>query len=283
MRRQDRSQTWRRASRLLVLGMVGFVLLGLPGAYASAAVAPHLTLSSSHGKGHGGSGGGGSGCTGGTTTTTSSTNWAGYAAETCLSSPAKGAVTFVQGTWTQPSVTCGSTNTYSAFWVGIDGYSDGTVEQTGTEADCSGGVATYSAWYEMYPKAPVTLQITISPGDSITASVAYASGSFTLTLKDTTTGQQFTTTILDRHADRTSAEWIAEAPYSGGVLPLADFGVVDFTGCTATLEGVNGPISDSSWQNAQINMVDSSGNLKASTSSLASGGESFSVTWEAST
>src|SRR5438874_2260156 len=76
-----------------------------------------------------------------------STNWSGYAVQTNLQSPQRDAVTDVKGQWQVPQVSCGAGNTYSSVWVGIDGYSDGTVEQTGTEQDCSGGQAKYSAWY----------------------------------------------------------------------------------------------------------------------------------------
>src|SRR5262245_57953564 len=82
-----------------------------------------------------------------------STNWSGYAN---TSSTTK--FTDVKGTWTQPTATCTSRETsYSSFWVGIDGDTTNSVEQTGTDADCSNGTPTYYAWYEMYPKFPVNL------------------------------------------------------------------------------------------------------------------------------
>src|ERR1700744_191095 len=66
-----------------------------------------------------------------------STNWSGYAVATSLKTPAAGAVSDVSGKWVVPTVACParSTTTYSSNWVGIDGYSDNTVEQTGTEQD----------------------------------------------------------------------------------------------------------------------------------------------------
>src|SRR5260370_40828673 len=73
----------------------------------------------------------------------SSTNWSGYAAYN------SGAASDVKGSWVVPAVNCtGVTqNTYSSAWVGIDGYNDGTVEQTGTEQDCINGHASYYAWF----------------------------------------------------------------------------------------------------------------------------------------
>ena len=59
--------------------------------------------------------------------------------------------TSVKSSWTEPSVTCNSTNDLMAPWVGIDGYGSSSVEQTGVATDCSSGHPVYQAWYEMYP------------------------------------------------------------------------------------------------------------------------------------
>src|SRR5271166_4368093 len=73
-----------------------------------------------------------------------STNWSGYGAATNLSAPATGSVTAVSGSWVVPTVTGSRRGTvYSAAWVGIDGLSDSTVEQLGTEQDVSNGTAHY--------------------------------------------------------------------------------------------------------------------------------------------
>ena len=73
-----------------------------------------------------------------------STNWSGYAATT-------GTYTSVSASWTEPTGTCSGSAKYSSFWVGLDGYNSNSVEQTGSEVDCSGSRAVYYAWYEMYP------------------------------------------------------------------------------------------------------------------------------------
>src|SRR5919202_5547259 len=94
-----------------------------------------------------------------------STNWSGY-------DVTGGRYTSVSAAWTQPAVNCSVTPTgWSSFWVGLDGDTSSTVEQTGTEADCSSGRAVYSAWYEMYPKFPVTYSDAVSAGDHFSASV----------------------------------------------------------------------------------------------------------------
>jgi hypothetical protein len=196
-----------------------------------------------------------------------SSNWSGYAA-------VNGVYTSASANWTQPTATCGATATYSSFWVGIDGDGSGTVEQTGTSADCSGGVAKYYAWYEMYPKFPANLSLAIRPGDSMSASVTTnGNGIFTLTIRNNTTGQSFTTNQRSKRATLASAEAIAEAPSSsGGVLPLTNFGTVNFSGATANGSAIGAFNPD------RIDMV-SGGVTKATTSAL-SGGTSFSVTWK---
>ncbi len=199
-----------------------------------------------------------------------STNWSGYAGTA-------GTYTSAAASWTQPSVTCSRGDQYSAFWVGIDGYSSGTVEQTGTEADCVGRTAEYSAWYEMYPGPSENYPNTVRPGDHLSASVTYlGSNAFRLTIADSTEGWTQTTTHSLAGAARSSAEVIVEAPcctFSGGILPLADFGTVSFTGSQA-----NGSALGDAAGLTEIIMVDNAGRQKDSVSAL-SGGENFSATW----
>ncbi len=207
-----------------------------------------------------------------------SSNWAGYAVETSLTSPQSNAVSDVRSQWVVPSVTCNTTNAYSATWIGIDGYSDNSVEQTGTEQDCSNGLPSYYAWYEMYPKPSFRVKLSINAGDTMSAEVQYNGSKFILTLADVTTGKTFTTSQKS-NALRQSAEWITEAPWSGGVLPLSNFGMMQFSNAQATLKGHSGTISDASWQNDAITMTTSSGTAKATPSALSSDGSNFSITW----
>ncbi len=206
-----------------------------------------------------------------------SLNWAGYAAETNLTNPQSNAVSDVKGGWTVPALTCGSTNTYSSAWVGIDGYSDNSVEQLGTEHDCMNGHASYYVWYEMYPKPSFKINLPVKAGDVMNAEVRYLSGNkFQLSIVDTTTGKSFSTSQKS-NALRQSAEWIMEAPWSGGVLPLANFGTIQFANAQVTLNGYTGSINNSLWKNDAITMVNSSGVPKAMPSSLGNNGTSFSV------
>jgi hypothetical protein len=209
-----------------------------------------------------------------------SSNWSGYAAETDLKQPNNNAVSNVSGQWIVPTVACTSqTASYSSVWVGIDGYSDNSVEQTGTEQDCQGTRASYYAWYEMYPHAMFKANLKVKAGDVITASVQLSgTNTYTLKLNDGTTGKNYSTKQKLKGAGRQSAEWVAEAPSSFfGVLPLADFGTMTFTNAGATLEGQTGSISN--WPNDPITMQTANGTAKATPSALSSDGTSFSDTW----
>jgi hypothetical protein len=216
--------------------------------------------------------------------TVTSDNWSGYAV-----TGAKGSVNDVKGSWVVPAIqgTCPSTNQYSSFWVGIDGYDSNTVEQVGTDSDCQNGVPVYYAWFEFYPHLSYTINtITVKPGDVISAEVKYGGGSFTVTLTDESNPGTFSTSTKMNNAQRSSAEWIAEAPSGGGIQPLADFGSIgfgaDYTSvpltCDASLTTHSGSIA--SFPNAnvfQITMVNSSGTPEAIPSGLSDSGTSFYV------
>ena len=204
--------------------------------------------------------------------TVTSVNWAGYAA-----SGSAGSFSSVSASWTQPSVTCADGETsYSAFWVGLDGYMSSTVEQIGTSSDCQNGDPTYYAWYEAYPKPGRLCSTTIDAGDQVEASVVYASGAFTLTLTGGS-GTCTTTAKATPHLQRASAEVIVEAPSSNhgprGTLGLADFGTASFTDATVNSD----PLSSVDPDKIVMRSDDS---LKARPSDLDDG--AFSVRWVSS-
>jgi len=138
----------------------------------------------------------------------SASPWGGYVAT-------GSGFTSIVGSWVEPKVTCNSDNNLFAPWVGIDGYGSSTVEQTGAQVSCSTGSPVYSAWYEMYPKAPVYLSTStypVSANDKFTGSVTTTgNGSYKITLKDTTKGWSYNTT-KSLNAENVSAEAIIESP-----------------------------------------------------------------------
>jgi len=199
-----------------------------------------------------------------------STNWSGYAV-----TGSSGAFNSVSSSWTEPAASCsGSGAQYAAFWVGLDGYNSGSVEQTGTDSDCNGSSPDYYGWYEMYPADPVYFSNPVAPGDSITASVTFSgTETYTLVLTDSTQGWTQTITQNESGLARSSAEVITEAPSSSsGVLPLADFGTVNYSASGANGSSLGGQSP------TPIVMINGSGQDKDSTSSI-DGSGGFSNTW----
>jgi Peptidase A4 family len=187
-------------------------------------------------------------------------NWSGYAAT-------GSGFTSVTSSWTEPAVTCNSTNDLFAPWVGIDGYGSSTVEQTGVATDCSSGSPVSQGWYEMYPAAPVYYDNPTAAGDQITATVTRSGTSYTLTLADTTQGWTKTTTKT-LSATNASVEVIMESPT--GAYP--NFGTVNFAGSTVN----GGPLGNTG--PVALDASNSSG-FEDHTSAL-SGGTNFSIAYE---
>jgi hypothetical protein len=206
-----------------------------------------------------------------------SLNWAGYADDNTKGNT----YSTVTGNWSEPAVTCPSRGTqYAVFWVGIDGFTSGTVEQDGTLAECNHGAATYFSWWEMFPANSIqVVGSSVRPGDSISASVVRSGSTYTLKLTDSThTANSFSTMQTCSTCANTSAEWIAEAPSSGGrILPLANFGTWTETGATVNSKVIT------SFPDDEITMVDNAGAVKAQPGPLNGSGNGFSVTWKSST
>jgi len=218
-------------------------------------------------------------------TSVNSTNWGGYA----VSSTSK--FTEVTGSWVEPAVvgSCPSSARYASFWVGIDGYTSKTVEQIGTDSDCTGGSPSYYAWYEMYPAGSVSIRtLTIHAGDLLTGEVKVTGTSFALSLKDSTSGGTFSITKTGSGLKQSSAEWIAEAPEICGatckIAKLNDFGTLRFIKCEAAVGG--GALQAiSAFTTAgsphKITMVNSAGTkIRALPSALGSSGASFTMRWK---
>jgi hypothetical protein len=174
-----------------------------------------------------------------------SLNWSGYAV-TPTTATAK--FTYAHTSFVQPAIKCtGAANLGTSDWVGLDGFDNQTVEQDGTLAVCGGkGNKTpeYDAWYEMYP-ASLTTVFPVKPGDTITATVKYASGKFTLTVADVTSKKSKSASATCSSCERVSAEWInerfAECSSSSKcfLIALADFSKATLSDDVASEGGKN--------------------------------------------
>jgi len=174
---------------------------------------------------------------------TVSENWSGYAVTST-----KHQFTNVSSEWVVPTVTCnGIHKVYSSEWVGLDGFNDDTVEQDGASGLCKplGNYLTpsYYAWIEMFP-APTVRAFRVSPGDVVSASVAYTNDAFVLTVTDVTTGLTKTVTTKASGQLRASAEWIIERPAGCNstetkcfLFKLANFGTTTMSENVASVDG----------------------------------------------
>src|SRR5262249_1938683 len=222
-----------------------------------------------------------------------STNWAGYVSKGHGASARFGRVV---GSWTQPTASCAHAVTYSAFWVGLGGYSRGTkLEQEGTEADCTkSGRPRYAAWYEILPNPPMHARLAVRPGDVIAASVTTDRTGVVLHLRNLTTGRRFSKQIHMHNPDASTAEWIAEAPSAcgnGGCarVPPTNFGTVSSADAAAELGGYIAGMSSARWTALEIELEGEFVGFTASTgptfasaapSRLTSSASAFSVTWK---
>lgn len=230
------------------------------------------------------------------TTITRSLNWSGYSAFTgthANPNPTYDTVTGAAGTWKVPHVTASAGgDTYSAAWVGIDGFVNSTVEQIGTEHDVISGIPTYFAWFELFPADSQLIEgFPVDPGDKIEAQVtskgldAATNNLFRLVIKNHTKRVKFVvyqSTLPGNPAHLSSANWIVEAPATSlpanciGILPLANFGTIFFEDCQAIINGRTGPIRDKHWTFTAITMVTTGGVVKDIPSGLTCDSDSSS-------
>jgi hypothetical protein len=217
---------------------------------------------------------------------TTSINWSGYAATS------KKAFNSVRATWIVPRIKCtGVANQWTSNWVGLDGFNDSTVEQDGTFAGCGGAAHTkpfYTGWIEMFP-APSKRQFWVQAGDTMTASVVFAKGTFTLRITDVTAHKGAVASATCADCKRASAEWIIERPaYCNHnitkcfIAELANFGTTAMAGSKASVAG--GPVSGpAAFGSSPIDMIQP---LKRGFISLdevsALSGPSFGAQWQRS-
>jgi hypothetical protein len=221
-----------------------------------------------------GSGSGSSGSSSGTTTSYTSTNWSGYMATT-------GTFSTISGAWNATTPTGnGSTTTADGTWIGIGGVSSDDLIQVGTDNTVSaGGHVTATAFYEMLPAASEPIAtITVTPGDSMTASITKGSGNqWTITITDKTDNESYTNTVTYASTE-SSAEWIEEDPSYTETrqIPFDNFGTADFSAALTTMNGSSANLTTGSA--APITMVNQADQTIAVPSAIGSDNESFSVT-----
>ncbi len=171
-----------------------------------------------------------------------SLNWAGYVGTS--SSPV---TTSVKGSWVVQAPGSTSSATYSSEWIGIGGYSDDTLVQTGTESDYYDGAAHYTAWYEVLPAAETPISgISVSPGDIINASVTQVPGTsdeWNVTLVDVTQHKGFSI-IVTYSSSQKSSDWVEERPElcsgsSCSLTTLASFGTAYYGSDNTGVPGTN--------------------------------------------
>jgi hypothetical protein len=168
-----------------------------------------------------------------------------------------------------------------ATWVGIGGVTSRDLIQAGTQQTVTGNGAThYETWVETLPQASHPVPLVVSPGDSITISISQqpdAQDQWQVAFKNNTSGQSYQVTE-HYQSSLSSAEWIEESPSTmrGRLLPLDNFGQVDFSNATATKDGQQVSIADAGGQ--AITMITRGGQPLVQPSALGTDGSSFSVT-----
>ncbi|OXM69575.1 G1 family glutamic endopeptidase [Amycolatopsis vastitatis] len=215
-----------------------------------------------------------------------SRNWAGYAI-TSLATPSA-TFTHVHASWTQRPITCPASDAWAIFWVGFDGWTNGTVEQGGSSARCVNSTPVYQLWWEMFPTNAIQPVLTINAGDSVAADVTYnpATAQFTITVQDATQHTSFTTTqtcAANLVCSRSSADWIVEAVGRFGTsdfFPLANYGRALMGNTVATDDAGHGGsmTASSTWQRTKIQEQDAT-TTYATTGNASTNGQNFAVTW----
>jgi hypothetical protein len=154
-----------------------------------------------------------------------STNWSGY-----VDTGTGARFTGITGSWTVPTVGPTASGA-SSTWVGIDGDTNASLIQAGTEQDWGPQGVLYYAWYEMLPADSIELGA-VQPDDRVTVDIERDQpGTWSITVDDSTEHSLWTGSVA-YSAPEASAEWIEEAPTdsdTGNIEPLADYGSVRFS------------------------------------------------------
>ncbi|CAI7649456.1 unnamed protein product [Penicillium crustosum] len=187
-----------------------------------------------------------------------SKNWAGVVRE---KPPASATYTAVSATFTVPEPTAtddsGDMQAVSA-WVGIDGdtYTK-AILQTGIDAYTQNGQRTFDACAENF-------DLELSAGDVVVAKVeSFSPSKGVAIIENKSSGQSVTKTLSAPSSSATlggqNAEWIVEDFNAGNTMvPLVNFGQVDFTGAQAEAGGKRYGVN-----NAAVLDIQQNGDVKA--------------------
>jgi hypothetical protein len=235
----------------------------------------------------------------GTIPTATSANWSGYIDSNYETD---GHFRNIAATWNVPEIPdieCSSGDygrQTGLFWVGLDGVSDDTVEQTGTASKCDNGVLSYYSWYQMYPSASVEIG-SVNPGDQMSAYVEFTGKSYLLSIVDNSTGDYLSTLKSCPQGSsclNDSAEAVAETP--GGCTAsasqvcrpgtryyeLPDFVDVHFSGISVATTRHGGTLATAKFGPQNVTMEDVSSSTLAQVTRLWHP-DSFVDSWVAST
>ncbi len=213
-----------------------------------------------------------------------SQNWAGYVL-TPTEFGFNKEVWMINGTFTVPTIyhTSLADVEMIAVWLGIDGYQNNNLIQTGVECDEADGTSVCYPWYELIPaNQTIITSFSVNPGDKMFAQITLINSTtdlWNIYLKDLSNGQYFSTNVYYQ-TPMTSAEWVVEAPYSNGVLSLPSFSTVQFNDAHLYVHGF---IFGQNYSLGQINphilFINQSSTNAATPSAVFPDGTSFTVTY----
>jgi hypothetical protein len=167
-------------------------------------------------------------------------DWSGYVADIPD-------VTRIDGSWIVAKAAFTNSSTYSSQWIGIGGYHDNSLIQTGTSSDYGFNDEYvwgphYYTWVEFLPDAEV-YEFPVNPGDMMRAGIVLdnpETNLWDISIEDQTTGQAYHESVT-YDSTRQAAEWIEERPM---VAQLAKYGIAkmggDYTGVPFADQASNG-------------------------------------------
>lgn len=199
-----------------------------------------------------------------------SRTWSGYSA-------VGGGYTFVEAEWNANCIAKGWNDRYGT-WVGIEGYGNNNLVQTGTLGENAAFITGYYAWVMNLAVDSKGAQevFTIGCGDLMYAEVGAGD---CMQVVDFSLNYSSGWRCYGPNANQGTAECIVEAPQAldGSVYYLSNFGTQTMTNCQVEINAGSTQWL-SSVPNDQINMYDG-GTLLAQTGSIYNSTD-FNVTWK---